>query len=52
LIKPGSPWGNGYCESFNGRLRGELLNKRIFYISWEAWVVIERWRKESSIVLP
>ena len=43
-IEPGSPWENGYCESFNGRLRDELLNGEIFYSLKEAKVVIEHWR--------
>lgn len=43
-IKPGSPWENGYCESFNGKLRDELLNGEIFYSLREAKVVIEQWR--------
>ena len=43
-IEPGSPWENGYCESFNGKLRDELLNGEIFYSLKEAQVVIEQWR--------
>ncbi|MEI8178859.1 IS3 family transposase [Aestuariivirga sp.] len=43
-IEPGSPWENGYCESFNGKLRDELLNGEIFYSLREAKVVIEQWR--------
>ena len=43
-IEPGSPWENGYIESFNGRLRDELLNGEIFYTLKEAQVLIERWR--------
>ena len=43
-IAPGSPWENGYCESFNGRLRDELLNGEIFYTLLEAQVLIEQWR--------
>ena len=43
-IEPGSPWENGYCESFNGKLRDELLNGKIFYSLREARVVIEKWR--------
>lgn len=41
-IEPGSPWENGYCESFNGKLRDELLNGEIFYTLLEAEVLIER----------
>jgi len=44
-IEPGSPWGNGYCESFNGKLRDELLNGDIFYTLKEARTVIEAWRR-------
>jgi transposase InsO family protein len=43
-ITPGSPWENGYCESFNGKQRDELLNGEIFYTLREAPVLIERWR--------
>jgi transposase InsO family protein len=43
-IAPGSPWENGYCESFNGKLRDELLNGEIFYTLREAQVIIEQWR--------
>ncbi len=43
-ITPGSPWENGYCESFNGKLRDELLNGEIFYTLREAQVLLERWR--------
>jgi len=51
-IEPGSPWENGYCESFNGTLRDELLNGEIFYSLKEARIVIERWRKEYNEVRP
>ena len=43
-IEPGSPWENGFCESFNGKLRDECLNGEIFYSLREAQVVIENWR--------
>jgi len=43
-IEPGSPWENGYCESFNSKLRDELLNGEIFYSLKEAEVLTERWR--------
>jgi putative transposase len=43
-IEPGSPWENGFCESFNGKLRDECLNGEIFYSLREAQVVIEQWR--------
>jgi len=48
FIEPGSPWENGYVESFNGKLRDELLNGEIFYNLWEAKVLVERWRKEYN----
>jgi len=51
-IEPGSPWENGYNESFNGRLRDELLNGEIFYSLREAQVVIEAWRLEYNRVRP
>lgn len=44
FITPGSPWDNGYIESFNGKLRDKLLNREIFYSLKEAQVMIERWR--------
>lgn len=47
FIEPGSPWENGYCESFNGKLCDELLNGEIFY-SLEARIVIERWRQHYN----
>ena len=43
-IEPGSPWENGYCESFNGRFRDELLNTESFYTLREAQIIIEQWR--------
>jgi putative transposase len=51
-IMPGSPWENGYCESFNSKLRDELLNGEIFYTLKEAKVVIERWRRHYNTVRP
>ena len=51
-IAPGSPWENGYCESFNGKLRNELLNGEIFYTLREAQVVIEQWRQHYNRVRP
>lgn len=50
--EPGSPWENGYCESFNGKLRDELLNREIFYTLEEARVLIENWRREYNIIRP
>ncbi len=44
-IEPGSPWENGYSESFNGKLRDGLLNGEILYTLREAQVLIERWRQ-------
>ncbi len=51
-IEPGSPWENGYCESFNSRLRDELLNGEIFYTLKEAKVVIEGWRRHYNTERP
>jgi transposase InsO family protein len=51
-IEPGSPWENGYCESFNGKLRDELLNGEIFYSLKEAQVVIGQWRHHYNTVRP
>lgn len=51
-IEPGSPWENGYVESFNGKLRDELLNGEIFYTLIEAKVLIERWRVEYNTIRP
>jgi putative transposase len=51
-IEPGSPWQNGYVESFNGKMRDELLNGEIFYTLEEARVLIERWRTEYNEVRP
>ena len=51
-IEPGSPWENGYIESFNGKLRDELLNGEIFYTMTEAKVLIERWRREYNTIRP
>jgi transposase InsO family protein len=44
-IEPGSPWENGYIESFNARLRDELLDREIFYSLNEPQIVIESWRR-------
>ena len=52
FIEPGSPWENGYVESFNGTLRDELLDREIFYTLTEAKVLIERWRREYNTVRP
>jgi len=52
FIEPGSPWENGYIESFNGKMRDELLNREIFYTLPEAQILIERWRKEYNHFRP
>jgi putative transposase len=52
FIEPGSPWENGYVESFNGKLRDEVLNREIFYSLKEAQVVIEQWRNEYNTIRP
>jgi len=52
FIEPGSPWENGYIESFNGKLRDELLNGEIFDTIPEARVITEQWRKEYNTVRP
>ena len=51
-IEPGSPWENGYCESFNARFRDELLNGEIFYTLQEAQIIIEQWRKHYNTIRP
>ena len=51
-IAPGSPWENGYVESFNARLRDELLDGEIFRMLHEAAVVIESWRRHHNTVRP
>jgi putative transposase len=51
-IEPGSPWENGYCESFNAKLRDELLNGEIFYSLAEAKIVIESWRRHYNTRRP
>ncbi len=52
FIEPGSPWENGYIESFNGKLRDELMNGEIFFTLLEARVVIESWRTEYNHFRP
>jgi putative transposase len=52
FIEPGSPWENGFCESFNSKLRDELLNGEIFYSLAEAKVVIEGWRRHYNTRRP
>jgi transposase InsO family protein len=51
-IEPGSPWENGYCESFNSKLRDELLNGELFFSLAEAQTVIEDWRRHFNAVRP
>jgi putative transposase len=51
-IEPGSPWENGYNESFNGKLRDELLNREIFYTLKEAQILIEQWRRYYNEIRP
>jgi len=52
FIEPGSPWENGYIESFNGKLRDECLNQEAFSTLLEAKVLIEHWRKEYNQIRP
>jgi len=51
-IEPGSPWENGYNESFNGRLRDECLNMELFNNLLEAKTIIEYWRKHYNTIRP
>jgi len=51
-IEPGSPWENGFVESFNGKLRDELLNRELFDTLKEAEVLIEQWRRHYNTVRP
>ena len=52
FIEKASPWENGYVESFNGKLRDELLNSEIFYTLKEAQVLIEAWRRHYNTIRP
>jgi len=52
FIEPGSPWENGYIESFNGKMRDEILNGEIFDTILEARVITERWRKTYNTIRP
>ena len=52
FIEPGSPWENGYNESFNGTLGEEVLKREIFYSLEEAKVLIEQWRREYNTIRP
>ena len=51
-IEPGSPWENGYCESFNALFRDEFLNGEIFYTLEEAEILIQQWRVHYNTVRP
>ena len=51
-IQPGSPWENGYCESFNGKLRDHFLDGEIFTTLQEAKILIETWRKHYNTRRP
>jgi len=52
FIEKGSPWENGYVESFNGKMRDELLDWEIFYALKEAQVLIENWRRDYNTIRP
>ena len=52
FIEPSSPWENGYIESFNGKMRDELLDREIFFILEETKTLIARWREEYNRVRP
>ena len=52
FIEPGSPWKNGYIESFNGKLLNELLNGAIFITMFEAKVLIEDWQQQYNQIRP
>ena len=52
FIEPGSPWENGYVESFNGKMRDELLDREIFFTLEEARVLIALWREEYNHIRP
>ena len=52
FIEPGSPWENGYNESFNGKLRDEFLNSEIFCTLHEAVVLVEQWRRLYNTIRP
>jgi transposase InsO family protein len=52
FIEPGSPWENGYNESFHGKLRGKCLNGEIFYSLKEAQIIVEQWRQHYNTCRP
>ena len=51
-IEPGSPWENGYVESFNGKLRDELLDREVFYTLLEVQVLTEQYRQTYNRIRP
>jgi putative transposase len=51
-IEPGSPWENGYCESFSSKLRDEFLNGELFYLMKELRVLTERWGVYYNTIRP
>jgi len=51
-IEPGSPWENGYIESFNGKLKDELLKRETFTTLFEAQVLIENWKRDYNPIRP
>ena len=52
FIHPGSPWENGYCESFNGKMRFEFLDGEIFYTLKEAKIMIDKWVRQYNTIRP
>ncbi len=52
FIEPGSPWENGFIESFNGKMRDEFLAREIFYSVKEAQILIEMWRRHYNTIRP
>ena len=52
FIEPGSPWENGYKESFNGKLRDEFLNREVFYTLQELQILLEQWRRTYNQIRP
>lgn len=52
FIEPGSPWENGYCESFNGKMRDEFLNRELFDTMFEVEVLTKLWVREYNTVRP
>ena len=52
FIEPGSPWENGYIESFNGKLRADLINREVFTTLTEAKILVEVWRREYNQFRP